>query len=134
MTANNLHSQRHAFVSPTNFQDCRIHRHYPNTRQVPEGTWVRLPLKSRARLGTTPSLPTAHNERHQSPTCPLGHLVTNPLLSSKSRFQVTFLTNSSSINRGFGTGPGHANWGRDSSLSKLARPCLLREPNPTYGL
>ena len=35
--------------------------------------------------------------------------------------------------QGSGTGLGHANRGRDSSLSKLTRPCLLREPNPTYG-
>ena len=46
---------------------------------------------------------------------------------------MTFVTNSSSISRGSGTGPGHANRGQDSSLSKLARPCSLREPNPTYG-
>ena len=89
--------------------------------------------KSRARSGTTPSVPTAHNERHQSPRCPSGHPVTNPLLKPSSRFQVIFVTNSSSISRGSGTGPGHANQGRDSSLSKLARPCSLREPNPTYG-
>ena len=75
----------------------------------------------------------AHNECYQSPTCPLGHPVTNPLLSSNSRFQVTFVTNSSSISRESETGPRHANRGRDSSLSKLARPCSLREPNPTYG-
>ena len=100
----------------------------------------------------------AHNERHQSPTCPSGHPnyqpatkaqltlpsdfrhqlefhhpVTNPLLKPSSRLQVTFVTNSSSISRGSGTGPGHANRGRDCSLSKLARPCSLREPNPTYG-
>ena len=48
-------------------------------------------------LGTTLNLPRAHNERHQSPTCPLGHPVTNPLLKPYSRFQVTFVTNSSSI-------------------------------------
>ena len=88
---------------------------------------------SRARLRTTPSLPTAHNKRHQSPTCPSGHLVTNPLLKPSSRFQVTFVTNSSSTSRGSRTGPGHANRRRDSSLSKLARPCSLHEPNPTYG-
>ena len=74
-----------------------------------------------------------HGRRHQSPTCPSGHPVTNPLLKPNSRFQVTFVTNSSSISRGSGNGPGHANRGRDSSLSKLARPCSLREPNPTYG-
>ena len=50
-----------------------------------------------------------------------------------SRFQVTFVTNSSSISRGSGTGPGRGNRGRDCSLPKLARPCSLREPNPTYG-
>ena len=75
----------------------------------------------------------AHNERHQSPTCPSGHPVTNLLLKPSSRFQVTFVTNSSSISRGSGTGPGHANRGRDNSLSTLARPCSLRESNPTYG-
>ena len=75
----------------------------------------------------------AHNERHQSPTCPSGHPVTNPLLKPSSRFQVTFVTNSSSISRRSVTGPGHGNQGRDCSLSKLARPCSLREPNPTYG-
>ena len=75
----------------------------------------------------------AHNERHQSPTCPSGHPVTNPLLKPSSRFQVTFVTNSSSISRGSKTGPGHGNQGRDCSLPKLARPCSLREPNPTYG-
>ena len=74
----------------------------------------------------------AHNERHQSPTCPSGHPVTNPLLKPSSCFQVIFVTNSSSISRGSRTGPGHANQGRDSSLSKLTRPCLLHEPNPTY--
>ena len=74
----------------------------------------------------------AHNKRHQSPTCPSGHPVTNPLLKPNSCFQVTFVTNSSSISRGSGTGLGHANRGRDSSLSKLARPCSLHEPNPTY--
>ena len=46
---------------------------------------------------------------------------------------MTFVTNSSSISRGSGTGPGHGNRGRDNSLPKLARPCSLREPNPTYG-
>ena len=75
----------------------------------------------------------AHNEHHQSPTCPSGHPVTNTLLKPNSRFQVTFVTNSSSISLGSETGPGHANQGRDSSLSKLARLCSLREPNPTYG-
>ena len=75
----------------------------------------------------------AHNERHQSLTCPSGHPVTNPLLKPNSRFQVTFVTNSSSISRGSRTGPGHANRGWDSSLSKLARPCSLHQPNPTYG-
>ena len=75
----------------------------------------------------------AHNERHQSPTCPSGHPVTNPLLKPNSCFQVTFVTNSSSISRESGTGPGHTNRGWDSSLSKLARPCSLHEPNPTYG-
>ena len=75
----------------------------------------------------------AHNERHQSPTCPSGHPVTNPLLKPNSRFQVIFVTNSSFISRKFGTGPGHANRGRDCSLPELARPCSLREPNPTYG-
>ena len=75
----------------------------------------------------------AHNERHQSPTCPSRHPITNTLLKPSSRFQVTFVTNSSSISRGSGTGPGHANRGRDCSLSKLAHPCSLREPNPTYG-
>ena len=74
----------------------------------------------------------AHNERHQSPTCPSGHPVTNPLLKPNSRFQVTFVTNSSSISRGSGIGPGHGNRGRDNSLPKLARPCSLREPNPIY--
>ena len=82
---------------------------------------------------TTPSLPTAHNEHHQSPTCPSGHPVTNPLLKPNSRFQVTFVTNSSSISRRSGTGLGHANRRWDSSLSKLARPCSLREPNLIYG-
>ena len=76
----------------------------------------------------------AHNERHQSSTCPSGHHVTNPLLKPSSRFQVTFVTNSGSISRGSGSGPGHANRGQDSSLPKLARLCSLREPNPTYGL
>ena len=71
--------------------------------------------------------------RHQSPTCPSGHPVTNPLLKPTSRFEVTFVTNSSSVSRGSGIGPGHANWGRDNSLSKLARPCSLHESNPTYG-
>ena len=76
----------------------------------------------------------AHNERHQSPTCPSeSHPVTNPLLKPSSRFQVTFVTNSSSINRGSKTGPRHVNQGRDSSLPKLARLCSLPEPNPTYG-
>ena len=74
-----------------------------------------------------------HNECYQSPTCPSGHPVTNALLKPSSCFQVTFVTNSSFIRRGSGTGPRHANRGRDSSLSKLARPCLLTEPNPTYG-
>ena len=75
----------------------------------------------------------AHNQRHQSPTCPSGHPVTNPLLKLSSRFQVTFVTNSSSTRCRSGTGPGHANRARESSLPKLARPCSLREPNPTYG-
>ena len=75
----------------------------------------------------------AHNACHQSPMCPSGHLVTNPQLKPISHFQVTFVTNSSSINRGSGTGPGYANRGKDSSLSKLACQCLLHEPNPTYG-
>ena len=74
----------------------------------------------------------AHNERHQSPMCPSGHPLTNPLLKTNSRFQVIFVTNSNFISRGSGTGLGHANRGRDSSLSKLAHPCSLREPNPTY--
>ena len=100
----------------------------------PKGLRSRLPLKSRARSRTTSSLPTAHNERHQSPACSSGHPVTNLLLKSNSRFQVTFVTNSSSISCGFGIGPGHANQGWDSSLSKLARPCSLHESNPTYGL
>ena len=46
---------------------------------------------------------------------------------------MTFVTNSSSINRGSRTGPGHANRRWDSSLANLARPCSLRESNPTYG-
>ena len=46
---------------------------------------------------------------------------------------MTFVTNSSSISRGSGTGPGHANWRQDISLSKLACLCSLWEPNPTYG-
>ena len=73
----------------------------------------------------------AHNKRHQSPTS--GHPVTNPLLKPNSSFQMTFVTNSSSISHGSGTGPGHANRRWDSSLSKLARPYSLREPNPIYG-
>ena len=48
----------------------------------------------------------AHNERHQSPTRPSGHPVTNPLLKPSSRFQVTFVTNSSFISRGSGTESG----------------------------
>ena len=37
--------------------------------------------------------------------CPSGHPIINPLLKPNLRFQVTFVTNSSSISRGSGTGP-----------------------------
>ena len=65
-------------------------------------TWVWLLLMSKACLGTTPSLPTAYNRPHLSPTCPSGRLVTNLSLKSNLRFQVTFVTNSSSL----ALGPG----------------------------
>ena len=125
MTANNLHSQRHAFVSPTNFHNYvnRIDTSL-NPWQVPKGTWVRLPLKSRARSRITPGLQTTHNKRHQSPTCPSGHPVTNPLLKSSSRFQVTFVTNSSSISSEYGTKLGYANHGRDCFIFQ-ARTTVL---------
>ena len=91
-------------------------------------------------LGSSPYEPVTKAQlalpsdfRHQSPTCPSGHPVTNPSLKPSSHFQVTFVTNSSSISRRSGTGLGHTNRGQDSSLTKLARPCSLREPNPTYG-
>ena len=58
-------------------------------------------------MGTTSSLLTAHNEHHQSPTCPSGHPVTNRLLKPSSRFQLTSVTNSGSISPESGTGPGH---------------------------
>ena len=64
---------------------------------------------------------------------PLGSSCYQPAAKTQLALQVTFVTNSSSISRGSGTRPGHANQGRDSSLPKLARPCSLREPNPTYG-
>ena len=52
----------------------------------------------------------AHNERHSTLTCPSGHTVTNPLLKSNSRFQVTFVTNSSSISTGSRIGLGRLDW------------------------
>ena len=75
----------------------------------------------------------AHNEHHQFPTCPSGHPITNLLLKSNSRFQVTFVTNSSSISIRSRTRLGHANQRWDNPLPKLARLCSFREPNPTYG-
>ena len=96
MTANNLHSQRHAFVSPTIFP--RLSRHASTlayARQVPKGL-VSDFLSSKGLPGKTiPGLPTAHNEHPQSLTYPSGRPVTNPPLSPSSRFQAPFVTNSS---------------------------------------